>query len=328
MNFKNKILPVILFCFLACYSTNMLAQIKTFRFSNIHNEETIFTIKNNSVIEITNVAPYKENDYLNIVLFECHSELLIIRNGEISFDLFCESDGRYEISIFAVKAGIFIPCNKKCLIKKNGEYFFEIPYLYENNGQIYFSDKNPQDFLVATVDIQSDDEKIITKAKEITIDCTDDYGRVKAIHDWVANNIYYDKDAYFSQSSSVCDALGVLQGKKTVCQGYACLTAALLRSLQIPCRVVSGHGYGYGYGDKFDEPCSIMPESYEIIGKVVNHAWNEAYVSGRWVIMDVTWDSDMEYRNGEFNRKKGLRGWKYFDTSIEEFSIDHKYISL
>ncbi|MDR1554391.1 MAG: transglutaminase-like domain-containing protein, partial [Prevotellaceae bacterium] len=150
----------------------------------------------------------------------------------------------------------------------------------------------------------------------ITINCETDYEKAKSIHDWVAANIYYNMDGYYSSSYGSTDALGVLQNKKTVCQGYANLTAAMLRSLQIPCSVVSGYALGIGTSGSW---------SIRNIVEATNHAWNEAFISGRWIIIDATWDSDMQYRNSQFDSGKGLRGWKYFDPTLEAFSFDHKY---
>ena len=56
-----------------------------------------------------------------------------------------------------------------------------------------------------------------------------------------------------------------------------------------------------------------------------NHAWNEAYVDGRWVIVDTTWDSFNRYENGErIKSEKNSR--LYFDANPEAFSQNHKII--
>ena len=56
-----------------------------------------------------------------------------------------------------------------------------------------------------------------------------------------------------------------------------------------------------------------------------NHAWNEAYVDGRWIIIDPTWDCENKIKGGEY-----VRGSEpshlYFDANIEFFSANHKII--
>lgn len=54
-----------------------------------------------------------------------------------------------------------------------------------------------------------------------------------------------------------------------------------------------------------------------------NHAWNESYINGRWVIFDSTWDSDNKYENGKFSEGTGCTGYGYFDPTIERFSNTH-----
>jgi hypothetical protein len=313
---KNKLVLILLVVLLPiCVNS----QVKEFKFSNMPNAEIAFTIRDN-FLEISNIP--NDKHYSN-VRFEREDEKVI--DGKVSFKLPYEKDGRY--SIFSGFDEIWAILknennynwgwlsNSIYLLVDNGKYFFEISPVYEINKLIYLSDKNSQDFLNATYSIQSDNEEIVQKAKEITANCKTDYEKAKAVHDWLASNIYYNMDGYYSSSYGSTDALGVLKDKKTVCAGYANLTAAMLRSLQIPCRVVNGLALGLGENSNW---------SIHNIDKETNHAWNEAFISGRWIIIDVTWDSDMQYINGKFENRKGLIGWIYFDPTLEAFSRSHK----
>jgi len=97
----------------------------------------------------------------------------------------------------------------------------------------------------------------------------------------------------------------------SVCQGYAELTNVLIRMAGIPCRVVSGYAIW------------VDSQSWETVNHVgSNHAWNEAFVDGRWVIIDTTWDSGNKYENGKFNKKDSKH--LYFDTTLKSFSLDHE----
>ncbi len=78
----------------------------------------------------------------------------------------------------------------------------------------------------------------------------------------------------------------VLLERRAICSGYAELTVALLQALGIPTITVSGSSHGAS-------------------GSWSNHAWNEAYVDGHWIIIDNTW------------------GMKCFDADVETFTLDH-----
>jgi len=70
--------------------------------------------------------------------------------------------------------------------------------------------------------VNSLDEDTANLALSITTGKVSDYEKIKAIHDWVAENIWYDAE---------CGIIGstyVLQNKRTICHGYANLTALYL----------------------------------------------------------------------------------------------------
>lgn len=52
------------------------------------------------------------------------------------------------------------------------------------------------------------------------------------------------------------------------------------------------------------------------------HVWTEAYIDGRWVIIDTTADSDSSYENGVFSAqgRKGL----FFDIDLKKLSYTHR----
>ena len=153
-------------------------------------------------------------------------------------------------------------------------------------------------------DIQNDDPEIITLSNTITEDISSDYEKARVIHDWVSDNIWYDYDL-FSGISSVEMFTGeetwystvTLRNKRGICGGYANLTAALLRAAGIPAKVVSGYS-----------------------GEA--HGWNEAYVDGRWINIDTTWDSVNQYTNGEYSPQQKCVD-TYFDMPDFEFAKTH-----
>lgn len=164
--------------------------------------------------------------------------------------------------------------------------------------------------------VESNASEIKALANRIVSTQDSDFEKIRKVHDWVADNIWYDYDAFYSGRDAEVDARKVLKTKRTVCSGYANLTAALLRSLGIPTKVMSGYSLGLGTSEKWTDAA--------ISGSQPNHAWNEAYADGRWVILDTTWDSDNRYEKGSFSNGTGMTGRLYFDPTLEFFSTDHR----
>lgn len=205
---------------------------------------------------------------------------------------------------------------------KNGEWNIVKPITFAQNQAIYRSHSSDEaareEALEASYYIDCDSEEIVERARMITQGIQSDYDKVLAVHDWVANNVWYDYDFLYGRTEDTnYRATEVLHNKNTVCAGYANLTAALLRSIGIPTRISEGYALGITSTGSWTE---------EILsGKEINHAWNESYVDGRWVIYDVTWDSANRYENGVYSNKEGVKGRQYFDPTIQDFSATHLY---
>jgi len=169
-------------------------------------------------------------------------------------------------------------------------------------------DKTLANLRLPSRDIQSNDPEIAALAKTITNGKNSDYEKARAIHQWVAGNIWYnydrldgifDKDAVSLEGEESWASTYVLRNKRGVCEGYAHLTAALLRAVGIPAKLIAGSGGGDG------------------------HSWNEAYADARWINIDTTWDSKNRYENGKFSPKQAP-GNQWFDVPDNEFSKTHK----
>ena len=87
---------------------------------------------------------------------------------------------------------------------------------------------------------------------------------VAAVREWVANEIRYVSGS----SSSTDGALRTLISRKGVCRDFAHLVIALLRSLDVPARMVSTYAPG------------LTPMDF--------HAVAEAFVEGAWHVIDAT----------------------------------------
>lgn len=203
---------------------------------------------------------------------------------------------------------------------KNGEAFFEAFPVYKNNADRvskYRTDSAALDYYKLPTDsIQSDNIEIKNLASKITENASTDYEKARLIHDWVAENIWYDSDAANGPNSiswSSQSALTVLHDKKAVCAGYSNLTAALMRAAGIPCKFVSGELGSWNIPGKSGEP----------------HAWNEAFVDGRWIFIDTTGDSGNYYSNGKYGKQVFVYSSfftydTFFDTPLFSFSLDHR----
>lgn len=201
---------------------------------------------------------------------------------------------------------------------KEGKILFDLSPTYDGNYKkaIDSSRLDPEDYL-SLAHIKEDERKVlINLAKEITKGLNSDYDKLIAIHNWVTNNIYYNYDAYYSGDYGMTDAYGTYENRRSVCQGFAELTLALGRAVGIPTRLVSGYALGVGSQNIWDK---------ESLTSSSNHAWNEAFVDNRWIIIDTTWDTFNKFIDGEFI--DGMKRLRYFDISLQYFSATHRIIN-
>lgn len=108
----------------------------------------------------------------------------------------------------------------------------------------------------------------------------DGFHNVKILHDWIADNIAYDVEAYFSDDEIQSSGPNTLKQRRGVCYGYGSLMEEMCDLAGIPCRTISGYGRGYSFATK--RRADTDEE---------NHAWNAVYVDGGWHLVDVTWDA-------------------------------------
>ena len=147
--------------------------------------------------------------------------------------------------------------------------------------------------------VQSDSPEIKKQAETVTEGKTNDRDKAKAIYDYVAKNVSYDVEKYENDDFNWDDsALKTLESKTGVCQDYAYLAIAMLRSSDIEARFVEGRAGG------------IFPG---------RHAWVEAKLDGEWVTLDPTWGSGY-LKDGKF---VPAFNEDYFDPDMNEFKKTH-----
>lgn len=163
--------------------------------------------------------------------------------------------------------------------------------------------------------------EILSLSHNITRHCFSNYDKVLAVHDWVANNIYYDHDSLADNSyiRQKHDAISVIHRKRTVCAGYSELAVTLLRAAGVA--AVNVDCFALGGLTKGDWNVKANMEGD------ANHVVTFAYADDRWVMMDVTWDSDNEYRNARYIKKTGYGvSHQYFDCTLAFVSYTHRFI--
>jgi transglutaminase-like putative cysteine protease len=113
--------------------------------------------------------------------------------------------------------------------------------------------------------VQSRDPMIRRLAQSVAGQRASAADRIDAVLDWLEKNISKEAIDTFS-------ALDVLDARRAECQGHAYLYAALMRSLDVPTRVVNGLVYS--------------PEH----GGFLYHTWAESLVDGGWRAIDPTFN--------------------------------------
>lgn len=210
-------------------------------------------------------------------------------------------------------------------VDKEGVISFAIPKTLSGNSVIYNEiSKNSDTFMSSCLEesvlIQKNHPQITSLAKSITKGKLFAYLKVLAIHDWVAQNIYYDFDALKTGRYVELDpsALGVLSSRKSVCQGYSNLSIALLRALGIPAYPLLCFALGVSSTGTWSNKNNMESNA--------NHQITLAYVNNRWLIMDETWDSNNRYENGKYIKDNSDVSRKYFDSTINFISNTHRFV--
>lgn len=148
----------------------------------------------------------------------------------------------------------------------------------------------------------TDTSACVKKARELTKDAQNQGDAVKDICQWVVDNVSYDND----KASKLKQATGyipnpdkTLTSKKGVCFDYASLGAAMLRSVGIPTKIVTGY---------------VSPDQ-------IYHAWIMVYIDGTWKNAQFSVDKnawsrvDLTFAAGGDNRNVG-DGKEYTDRYV------------
>lgn len=151
----------------------------------------------------------------------------------------------------------------------------KIRFLVENRSQ---SDTR---YTAPSAYVDCDSEKVVALASALAGARLTDREKLEAIYDWVTGNIDYDYQAYKSGRNLPVKASATLEKGAGICRDYSFVVAALARAAGLPARVI--------YGKVFDRNAKVW----------YDHAWNEVYADGRWIVLDATRDAGY-IENGRF----------------------------
>ena len=162
-------------------------------------------------------------------------------------------------------------------------------------------------------------------AQQLTADCTTDLQKVRAIFQWITDNIAYRtkepvsrkrKSRFTEEETDDTTLLKpldervaeiVLANKVAVCDGYARLFKTLCNYAGLQAEVITGYG---------------KTELHKIHQRFRNnHSWNAVMIDSVWQLLDVTWASG--YINWQGDRFIRQLDEQYFLSPPEVFIREH-----
>lgn len=156
---------------------------------------------------------------------------------------------------------------------------------------------------------------IIAKTKSITSNCSCLKEQILKVHDFIAENLYYDCDLLRSTETNRTIEQ-IVRLKRCVCQGYADMALVMLHSIGVVAQNILCYANRdirhRGWSNSINQTSDL------------NHIITRAKVENRWLYMDITWDSNNTYENGKFI-KGAQPSHLYFDVTIPFLSATHRF---
>lgn len=224
-------------------------------------------------------------------------------------------DGEYRFVVTysaygSAVARVLLPVTMKYKVSGRSAVLVDSP-TYESNTAIA-DEADVSDEAMRFYAYCASGENVRNLAASITSGIESDYEKAFAVYSWVTANIYLDVDNVYSNVDTE-QADDVLEKKEATSSGFAALTGELLRSLGIPVRDVRGVGVVNDVDNWLDDV------SYN---DTVSQYWNEAYIDGRWVIIDTAFGTLNTVTNGVRYRVAPVTKL-YFDPDPRFFAYSH-----
>ncbi|MCL2696842.1 MAG: transglutaminase-like domain-containing protein [Oscillospiraceae bacterium] len=158
-------------------------------------------------------------------------------------------------------------------------------------------------------------EILLQIVEEITVGLDCDYQKAKALNQWVADNIVYDRDARDSDVTEYTVSVATtLRLRRSVCIGIANTYGALLEAAGLKVLNIKG-----GIANALEGvPYELLPT------QTIAHEWVAFWfeAENRWVYADPTWDRQGYFENNSYHYRTAVI--KHFDISGLALSFDHR----
>ena len=191
-----------------------------------------------------------------------------IQSGEIKHDYDINSAGQPEVFPLAAGDGSY-----KVSVLENIDASRYTPIASTQVNVSLTDPHNP--FLVPNQFVNyTKNSQAVAFGYELTKDCGSDIEVVDAVYEWMLKHIKYDYEkAATVQTGYLPNVDATLSEKKGICFDYAALAAAILRSHDIPTKLITGR-----------VEVSNAPD-------IEAHAWNMIYVQEQgWIARSIQFD--------------------------------------
>lgn len=146
-------------------------------------------------------------------------------------------------------------------------------------------------YLIPSSRVTSDLTQMSDLANLLTYNEETSYKKAKAVYHWIEQNIGFEASS--EDQEQLRNPSEVFKDSAATEEELAYFYATLIRSLEIPCRIVSGDFEGE------------------------SHFWNELLINGKWIVADL---------GEEFSKGDGIT--TYFNLTREEHYSDYKNIKV
>ncbi|MEG1152971.1 MAG: DUF4214 domain-containing protein [Ruthenibacterium sp.] len=203
--------------------------------------------------------------------------------------------------------------------------------LYFDRPQAYYYDENGLQFISTRVAMKealsmseynkAEYDAVKQAARDITKNCANDVEKVKAVHDWLADNIAYDYEGMNSGNEAIYNAAQTFSRKRGVCSGVARLANAMLRTVEVPSVSIQGRLSSGGKTNSFEKANEDFSQKSE---SFYNHEWNAVYVNGGWQYIDATADMGKKWHGEGDSKNVNAPGAKtYYMQGLDAFALSH-----
>jgi len=189
--------------------------------------------------------------------------------------------------------------------------------------------KHVKVYLKSTQQVNVNDQGIRGKARELTVPASTEFDAVQRVLTWVVDHMQY------VLTPKRFDAIYAFQNGRGNCQNYSHLSAALLRAVGIPVRIVNGITLKQPYDIKIGDNTLTMKMAQG------RHSWIEVYfpdlgwvpfdpqgtelfVSNRFIRIEVGLDNNETIQDGliRWTQTRGMSGEPQLEEKIYSGFLD------